>query len=337
LSLTQLVQRFYPAPYCGELLATAEDWAKEGVFQRSRKDIDVLDIVIVNHNSTDDLILCLQSIYESLGDISIKVFIQDNASDDNVDRLRSRFPQAIVSKNRENIGFARAINKGLTQSTAPYVVLINPDTVVRKGCFEEILTYMEKITDIGVVGPKILNTDGTTQGSARAFPTPFTGLFGRNTVLTKWFPNNPITRANMFTSRSHGKGPMDVDWVSGACMVVKRRAIEEVGLLDTRFFLYWEDADWCRRMWQKGWKVVYHPIPTVVHSVGTSSSTKPIRSLIEFHKSCYKLFDKYNRTPFKFINPLVAAALALRLMMTILLNKVGTAFGRVRSGKNVRE
>ena len=81
-------------------------------------------------------------------------------------------------------------------------------------------------------------------------------------------------------------------------------------------------------MWQKGWKVVYHPIPTVVHSVGTSSSTKPTRSLIEFHKSCYRLFNKYNRTSLKLMNPLVAAALAMRLMIKIFLNKMGAAFER---------
>jgi GT2 family glycosyltransferase len=295
--------------------------------------VDVLDIVIVNHNSTDDLMLCLRSIYDSLGDIPATVFIQDNASDDDVDRLHSTFPQAVVSKNRDNIGFAGAVNKGLAQSAAPYVVIINPDTIVQEGCFEGILEYMEKNTDVGVLGPRILDTDGTIQGSARTFPTPFTGLFGRNTGLTKWFPNNPITRANMFTSRSHGKMPMDVDWVSGACMVVRRRAIDEVGLMDTRFFLYWEDADWCRRMWQKGWKVVYYPASTVVHSVGTSSSTKPARSLVEFHKSCYRLFDKYNRTSLKLINPLVAAALALRLVMSIVLENVGTASKKARSGK----
>ena len=128
---------------------------------------------------------------------------------------------------------------------------------------------------------------------------------------------------------------MDVDWVSGACMVVRRKAIEDVGLMDTRFFLYWEDADWCRRMWQKDWRVVYHPVPTIVHTVGTSSSTKPTRSLIEFHKSCYRLFDKYNRTYFKPINPLVAAALALRLVTSIVLNKVGTVSERVWSGKSI--
>jgi len=302
-----------------------------------KRKINVLDIVIVNHNSTDDLVCCLRSVYDSLGKISARVIIQDNASDDDVDRVYETFPQIELSKNNQNIGFAKAINNALRQSAAPYIVLLNPDTQISNGCFESILEYMEENTDIGVVGPRILDTDGTTQGSARAFPTPLTGLFGRNTILTKWFPNNPLTRANIFTSGGHGETPMDVDWVSGACMVVRRRAIDEVGLMDTRFFLYWEDADWCRRMWQKGWKVVYHPIPTVVHSVGTSSSTKPARSLIEFHKSCYRLFDKYNRTSFKFINPLVAAALAMRLVMSIVLNKVGTASARGRSGKDVRE
>ena len=291
----------------------------------------MLDIIIVNHNSTDDLLRCLQSIGTIDNGIMSNIFVQDNASEDQVDRVSSEFPHVIVSKQSRNIGFARAINKTLSQSAAPYVVLINPDTIVYDGCFESVLEYMVGNPNVGIVGPRILDADGGTQGSARAFPTPFTGLFGRNTLLTKWFPNNPITRANMFTSRGHGKTPMDVDWVSGACMVVRRRAIEEVGLMDTRFFLYWEDADWCRRMWQKSWKVVYHPVPTVVHSVGTSSSTKPARSLIEFHKSYYRLFDKYNRTSFKFINPLVAATLALRLVMSIVLNKVETAFERVRS------
>jgi len=296
----------------------------------------VLDIVIVNYNSTDDLVCCLRSIYDSLRKISARVIIQDNASDDDVDRVYATFPQVELSKNNHNIGFAKAINNALRQSAAPYVVLLNPDTQISTGFFESILGYMEKNADVGIVGPKILDSDGTTQGSARAFPTLFTGLFGRNTFLSKCFPNNPITRANMLTSKCDGKTPIAVGWVSGACMVVRQTAIDDVGLMDPRFFLYWEDADWCRRMWQKGWKVVYHPIPTVVHSVGTSSSTKPARSLIEFHKSCYRLFDKYNRTSFKLINPLVAAALALRLVMSIVLNKVGPASVRVRSGKDVR-
>lgn len=297
----------------------------------------MLDIIIVNYNSTDHLLRCLESIYASLQGLPAKIFVQDNASEDDVDRVTIMFPRVLLSKNSKNIGFAKAVNNTLGQGAAPYVFLINPDTIVRDGCFESVLEYMEENPDVGIVGSRILDADGGIQGSARTFPTPFTGLFGRNTFLSKYFPNNPITRANILTSRCNSNMPMEVDWVSGACMVVRRKAINDVGLMDTRFFLYWEDADWCRRMWQKSWKVVYHPIPTVVHSVGISSSIKPARSLLEFHKSCYRLFDKYNRTSFKLINPLVAAILALRLIMSIVLNKMGTAFERVRSGKDVRK
>jgi GT2 family glycosyltransferase len=282
----------------------------------------MLDIIIVNYNSTDDLFRCLQSIKTIDNGIMSNIYIQDNASEDYVDRVSPKFPHVIVSKQSRNIGFARAINKALNQSAAPYVVLINPDTIVCDGCFESILEYMEGNPDVGIVGPRILDVDGGTQGSARAFPTPFTGLFGRNTFLSQCFPNNPITRANMLTRKCDGSTPMEVDWVSGACMLVRRKAIEDVGLMDARFFLYWEDADWCRRMWQKGWKVIYHPIPTVVHSVGVSSSTRPFLSLIEFHKSCYKLFDKYNHPSLKIMNPLVAGVLALKLGVSILLKKV---------------
>jgi GT2 family glycosyltransferase len=287
-----------------------------------KRDNKVFDVVIVNYNSTDDLLRCLQSIEAADGGLMSNIFVQDNASEDYVDRVFHEFPQVIVSKQSRNIGFARAINKALSQSEAPYVVLINPDTIVCDGCFESVLEYMKGNPDVGIVGPRILDADGGTQGSARAFPTPFTGLFGRNAFLSKCFPNNPITRANMLTSRCNGKTPIEVDWVSGACMVVRRKAIEDVGLMDPRFFLYWEDADWCRRMWQKGWKVIYHPVPTVIHSVGASSSTRPFRSLIEFHKSSYRLFDKHTRDSLGIMNPLVAGVLALRLGVSILLKKM---------------
>ena len=296
----------------------------------------MLDIIIVNYNSTDDLLRCLQSIGAIDNGTMSNIFVHDNASEDHVDRVSPEFPHVIVSKQSRNIGFARAINKALCQSGAPYVALINPDTIVCDGCFESVLEYMEGNPDVGIVGPRILNTDGSAQGSARAFPTPFTGLFGRNTFLSKCFPNNPITRANMLTSRCDGKTPMEVDWVSGACMVVRRKAIEDVGLMDPRFFLYWEDADWCRRMCRKGWKVIYHPVPTVVHSVGASSSTRPFRSLIEFHKSSYRLFDKHTRDCLGIMNPLVAGVLALRLGVSILLNKVEASSARRKRIKGQR-
>ncbi|MCG6534510.1 MAG: glycosyltransferase, partial [Syntrophales bacterium LBB04] len=128
-------------------------------------------------------------------------------------------------------------------------------------------------------------------------------------------------RPNVGTDGSGRNFPVDVDWVSGACMVVRREAMEQVGFLDERFFLYWEDADWCARMRQKGWKVVYFPEPRVVHYVGGSSSYRIFRSMVDFHLSAYKLFNKYSGW-MKVLSPLVAAALVSRLTLALIANKL---------------
>jgi GT2 family glycosyltransferase len=297
----------------------------------------MLDIVVVNYNSTDYLLGCLKSIYDSMNGIPANVLVQDNGSEDNVDRVHQEFPRVSLSKSSNNMGFAKAVNNGLEQGAAPYVVIINPDTVVLDGCLHEVLVYLEKNPDVGIVGPKILNVGGTVQGSARAFPTPLTGLFGRNTIFTKLFPNNIITRMNVLTKRCTNGKPIEVDWVSGACMVLRREAINDVGLMDPRFFLYWEDADWCRRMWESGWKVVYYPKPAIIHYQGASSSKTPVRSLVEFHKNCYKFFNKYNRPYLMFINPFVAATLACRLVLSVLIQKIGPRLKKLLSLKSGKE
>ena len=279
--------------------------------------MNLLDIVIVNYKSTDYLLRCLRSVYDALHEVPAKVFVEDNASEDGVDRVKAEFPQVILSKNRYNMGFARAINSALKQSDSPYVVLLNPDTYVMDGFFEPLLRYMEENPDVGVIGPQILNHDGSVQGSARRFPTPLTALFGRSTLLTKWFPNNRFTSRNVLTSRTDGITPVAVDWVSGACMVVRRKAIDDVGLMDERFFVYWEDADWCKRMWGCGWKVVYFPQACVVHYVGVSSGKIVVRSVVEFHKSSYRLFEKHTRSPLRIGRPLVFWALAIRLLCVL--------------------
>ena len=115
---------------------------------------------------------------------------------------------------------------------------------------------------------------------------------------------------------------MEVDWVSGACMVVKREALDDVGLLDERFFLYWEDVDWCKRMWNKGWKVTYYPRATIQHTVGGSSENNLIRSIFEFHKSAYAYFVRYYKSPKLFIKPLIITGLSLRFCGVLLLQSL---------------
>ena len=278
------------------------------------------DIVIVNYNSTDFLLECLASVRDALKGIPAKIYVQDNASKDQPERIRALFPEVVLNINSSNLGFAKAVNQALRQGNGEYAVLLNPDTHVTDDFFQTSLGYMEKHSHVGILGPKILDNDGMLQNSARAFPTPLTAFFGRSSFLSRRFPKNPITSRNLLSLKSDGKTPMNVDWVSGACMVVRRKAIENTGLMDERFFMYWEDADWCRRMWEKGWKVVYYPCTTVYHYVGGSSGKKVTRSLIEFHKSVYRLFDKYADTSQSFFSPLVLAGLGVRLFFVLFSN-----------------
>jgi GT2 family glycosyltransferase/glycogen synthase len=277
----------------------------------------LIDIIIVNYKSTDYLLRCLRSIYDSIHGTPVNVFIQDNDSRDGIERVKHEFPRVMLSKNKYNLGFSRAVNNAIRQGDSPYILLLNPDSLLIEGFLRRIIRYMQKHSDVGIVGPKILDHDGSIQGSARTFPTPLTGLFGRSSLLTRYFPNNPFTRENILTALSDGETPMEVDWVSGACLVVRRKVVEAVGPLDERFFMYWEDADWCRRIWDKGWKVVYFPQASVIHYVGVSSDKALSRSLIEFHKSSYRLFNKYSKPYYLFLKPFAIAALSLRLFFVL--------------------
>ncbi len=288
-----------------------------------------MDVIIVNYNSTDHLLQCLTSLYDVSRGLTIHVWVQDNASKDNVDRVRDLFPDVHVIKNDRNLGFGRAINRSLPQGYAPYILILNPDTIVDPGFFGHILEYMDAHHKVGIIGPKIFDTDKTVQGSARSFPTLLTALFGRKSVLTRFFPHNPITRENILTSKSDGFTPMPVDWVSGACMVVRREAVDHVGPMDERFFMYWEDADWCRRMWQKGWKVVYFPKSSIVHFAGVSSEKNIFRSVLEFHKSIYRLFQKHARSPHSFLRPFIFWGLIYRFIFVIFSQATTRLFYRL--------
>jgi len=278
----------------------------------------VFDIIIVNYKSTDYLLDCLKSVYDALNGLSADIFVQDNFSED-THRISNAYPDVHLTKNIENKGFSTAINKSIESGSSPFIILLNPDSKVYPGFFENVLQFMKNNNDVGICGPKILNSDMTIQGSARAFPSPLTGFFGRNSLLTKWFPNNWITRKSILTNKIKGKNPVDVDWVSGACMVVRRTAVEDVGLMDEQFFMYWEDVDWCRRMWTKGWRVVYYPGAKIVHYVGGSSNKRPVKSLFEFHKSCYLYLVKYSSVPLTLLKSIALFGLTIRFLFSVLI------------------
>lgn len=279
-----------------------------------------IDIIIVNYKSAHCLLSCLASVYESLSGMDAGVFVIDNSPDEDIRCLKQAFPGIILVRNKGNIGFAAAVNKGLTQSTAPNVMLLNPDTIVHKGIFQCVCQYLAEHPEVGAVGPKVLDANGAVQGSARAFPNFFTGAFGRTSLLSRLFPNNRMTLKNVLCAGPDA--PKAVDWVSGACMIVRREVISRVGPMDERFFMYWEDADWCRRMREKGWQVVYFPEVFICHDVGKSSDKRPIASLYNFHKSAYLLFEKYAKWPISLFKPIAFMALAMRFYLKVFLRLV---------------
>ncbi len=289
-----------------------------------------LDILIVNYNSTITLLKCLDSIFKTIGNICIKVFIYDNNSYNNVDEILQRFPQVALTRSKKNLGFAKGVNCLLEKGAAPNIMLLNPDTIVFEGLFEKSLSYMKENPDVGIIGPRVVNRDGSTQGSARSFPSLHTAFFGRSSLLTKFFPNNRFSRANILTLESDGKTVIEPDWVSGACMIVRRKAVKDIGLMDERFFMYWEDADWCRRMWNAGWKVVYNPCFAIRHYIGGSSSKSIVRSVFSFHRSTYKFFKKYNQASPFLLHLLILCILSFRFCTIILMHAVKYCFSRDR-------
>jgi len=273
-----------------------------------------IDIIIVNYNSTHYLLKCLDSIHHHLKkEIKADIHVIDNASAENADIVKKVFPGVMVHKNRTNVGFARAVNQCMAETVAPYILILNPDTLVGQGFFDSMLGFMSENPHVAVAGPRIMEANGMVQGSARAFPTPLTALFGRNTMFSRLFPDNPVTARNVLTECGNVKNARSVDWVSGACMLVRRRAVCEVGMLDDGFFMYWEDADWCKRMSMKGWRIAYFPEAFIVHHVGGSCGNGDIRPLMAFHKSAYRYFCKHS--PYGdngFIKTLVFGSLSLR-------------------------
>ena len=282
----------------------------------------MIDIIIVNYNSTDHLIKCLASFYKDIERFAATVYVQDNASTDHVERLQALYPRVKLHKNTTNQGFGKAVNQALRQCTGDYVILLNPDAYTAEGFFDIVIDFMNSRPDVGIMGPKILDHDGKLQNSARAFPNPLTAIFGRSSYLSRRFPQNPITSRNLLSLKCDGKTPMTVDWVSGACMVVRKKAIAQIGMLDERFFMYWEDTDWCRRMWAAGWKVVYFPEAVVYHYVGGSSEKRVTRSVLEFHKSVYRLFDKYLPPFLGFTKPLAFGCLSFRFVLVMCFHLI---------------
>ncbi|MHB1417931.1 MAG: glycosyltransferase family 2 protein [Chloroflexota bacterium] len=252
-----------------------------------------ISIVIVSWNVRDLLIGCLCSVRRELGGgLRGEVFVVDNASGDGtVAAVTEAFPEVRVLANDTNLGFVRANNQALARCTGRYVLLLNPDTEVREDALARLVAAADADPQLGAVGPRLLNGDGSVQPSRRRFPGVKTAVL-ESTVLERLFRQSATVRAFYVADRSDDE-EQDVDWLVGACLLLRRSAIAQVGVLDERFFMYSEELDLCYRLRQAGWRVRYVPDAAVVHYEARSSEQVPVTRHFYFHDSRCRFFGKY--------------------------------------------
>jgi GT2 family glycosyltransferase len=267
--------------------------------------------LIVNYRSYDETDRCLESLRAS--SLGLECIVVDHASDEAaVARLRRAHPDVRFVATADNAGFGAGINRAAKLAHGDLLLVLNPDTTVPTDVVPRLSAWMDSHPQAGLVAPLITTSDGAIEASARAFPGWSTVLGGRSTWLSRAWPSNPWSRRNLRTGPDV-REPVDVDWVSGACMLIRRDAFDAVGGFDEAFFLYWEDADLCRRLGIAGWRVTYYPGCGITHRGGRSSRHRAIGSAIAFHRSVFRYYLKHGgRWRFVFA-PAVFAALQLRL------------------------
>jgi GT2 family glycosyltransferase len=268
-----------------------------------------LSIIIVTWNTKELLLPCVRSVFENEQGISREVIVVDNGSQDGSgNEVKKRFPFIHLVENERNLGFAKAVNQGLQKASGRYILLLNPDTQMKPRVIERLVSFMNSHSDTGVAGAQLLNSDGSKQNSIANFPSLTTELLNKS--LLRW----------LFPEKFPGKEkdypePVEVDSVIGACMMVRRGALDQVGLLDEDYFLFLEETDWCYRMKKAGWKIYHVPQAEVYHFQGKSAEAERKRAKVEYYRSRYHFFKKNRGSGLCFI---LVAGLMVRLFAELI-------------------
>ena len=266
----------------------------------------VLSIIIVNYNSTTVLEACLRSIAASAYTFTHEVFIVDNASDERPVNLERMFPFVTLVVNTENRGFAFANNVGISRTSGKYVLLLNPDTIVNGGSLQPMVAYLDRHPAVGIVGCKIFNDKGEVEHSTHTFPTVGKEFIHANEFVKRFIGYDTVAgriMAKILRMKSFGSywdhdAEKVVDHVTGACMMVRREAIEKAGLLDEAFFLYNEEVEWSYRIKQAGYSTVFLPDSSIVHLFGHSTKQRVQKQvvnalLVERYRGMLYFFQKH--------------------------------------------
>lgn len=252
-----------------------------------------LSVIIVNWNTRKLLARCLESLFDGVqvsANLKVETYVVDNASTDGSAQMIAKcFPWVQLIQNADNVGFARANNQAIRQSKGRYVLLLNSDTILNPNNLVELLRFADTRPHAGIVGVKLVNPDGTFQAAQNDFPT-----FG-STLMEPWGIIQLLTRNAYYPSYPPDQAmhPAQCDWVGGACLLVRQAAIDQVGLLDERFFMNSEEVDWCYRMWEKAWEVWYTPDVEVIHLGGGSADRPSAVQRMRLYESKVRFLQKY--------------------------------------------
>ncbi|WP_433754342.1 glycosyltransferase family 2 protein [Paenibacillus amylolyticus] len=280
-------------------------------------------IIIVNYNTRQLTLDCLDSVYASNTSYSYEVIVVDNASrDDSVQAIREAYPQVHLIANQNNTGFAVANNQGMEVAKGRYILLLNSDTVVQPDTLHTMIYFMDRHPEIGASGCKVILPDGSLDKACkRGFPTPsasFYYAFG----ISRLFPDRPKFNQYQLGHLS----PDDeypVDCLVGAFMLVRRETIDQVGGLDETFFMYGEDIDWCYRIKEAGWGIFYYPRTYIVHYKGGSARRKPLKITYEFHRAMWVFHRKHYAKKYNLLtNTAVCVGISLKFTLSLLRSKL---------------
>jgi len=261
-----------------------------------RASAPILSIIIVTWNAKRYALECLEWLSDSARVCPSEIIVVDNASKDGTpEAIAEQFPNVILIRNQDNLGFAKANNIGIARSSGRYVCLLNSDVVVPVGCMEKMVDYLEKHPDIGLLGPRMISPDGSIGQSVMRLPTVW------NTIcsalgLHLLFPSSKMLGGFLMEDYAYDSVD-DVEVLTGWFWMLPRTALENVGGLDEQFFMYGEDIDWSHRFLKAGWRVVFYPHAEALHYGAASSAEAPTRFYIEMHRANLQYFRKHHSWP----------------------------------------
>lgn len=260
-----------------------------------------LSIIYINYNTRGLLKQSLKHLFLINPALDFEVIVVDNHSvDGSAQMVREKFPETRLIESMENYGYARGANLGIAEAGGKYVAIFNPDTFLCKGSLEAMVNHLDNNPDTGLVGPKLVNADGSLQHSCYGFPNFYTPLLRRSFLGRTSLGENELNRYLM-RNFNHSES-REVDWLLGGAIMARAGALKKVGLLDERYFMYFEDTDLARRLKAEGYKIVYLPCAKMVHlHRRESADTSLIKSLLNkttrVHiASAIKYFWKYRKS-----------------------------------------